>query len=185
MMKHDEIKEIAMHYGYENQRMKLIEEIGELLQAMNRLYEAEKEGDNARISYAIDWVAEEAADVKIMLDQRIYLLDIVQMTGDWYDVKIERQLRRIKEKVEDRCPVPVIYGVHGIHEGKQYKAYAWRIPEKAVVEVGDIVRVNAAGKQENVLVVGKGVLPKADAKHLKSMISIVNLSKKYEVADGK
>ena len=84
---------IADHYGLESQLNILQEELAELIQAVSKY----RRGDPAHI-------IEEIADVEIMLDQVVYLLDkttsvdIEQFIGLHIEKKLRRQLKRIKEE---------------------------------------------------------------------------------------
>lgn len=179
-MDYNKIRKIADYYGYEEQSLQLIEEMAELTQAINK---ARRRGGPDPIS-AWQAIVEEMADVWIMMQQVTHLIGGSSELEIQIEQKVERQLQRIEEEVEGQLLVPVIYGVHGIHMHKEYKPYKWQVPENIVVEVGDLVRVPASGKMENVLVVGKGMLPKREAKKLKTVIGIVDLSEEYEVPDG-
>lgn len=75
---------IADYYGSENQRRKLIEEMGELIQAICK--------------GKLPNIIEECADVQIMLSQVIYLLGIEKNVEVISAEKIERQLLRIKNE---------------------------------------------------------------------------------------
>lgn len=83
----DEIKAkieyIADHYGLEHQKLKMCEELAELIQALLK-------GD-------IKNIIEEMADVRLMWLQLVYLMqnqgDINQIMVD----KINRQIKRINE----------------------------------------------------------------------------------------
>ena len=84
---------IADHYGLESQLNILQEELAELIQAVSKY----RRGDP-------DHIIEEIADVEIMLDQVVYLLDkdtsvdIEYFIGLHIDKKLRRQLKRIKEE---------------------------------------------------------------------------------------
>lgn len=84
---------IADHYGLESQLNILQEELAELIQAVSKY----RRGDPAHI-------IEEIADVEIMLDQVVYLLDkttsidIERFIGLHIEKKLRRQLKRIKEE---------------------------------------------------------------------------------------
>lgn len=82
----DGIMIIADHYGIENQKKKLIEEMGELIQAVCK--------DD------LPGIIEECADVKIMLHQIAYLLGISKNVSWAMEQKVERQLERIRMEVE-------------------------------------------------------------------------------------
>lgn len=84
---------IADHYGLESQLNILQEELAELIQAVSKY----RRGDPSHI-------IEEIADVEIMLDQVVYLLDkktsvdTEQLIGLHIEKKLRRQLKRIKEE---------------------------------------------------------------------------------------
>lgn len=79
------INAIAEHYGYEHQRIKCIEELAELTQALAR-------GDKQEILW-------ESADVVIMIQQILYLLKLNNKSA--IESKVARQERRIKEEHTD------------------------------------------------------------------------------------
>ena len=90
------LKKIADHYGLSKQSEKAIEEMAELIVAIKNLYKHEG-----------NWVAqvknfaEELADVKIMIDQLVYLYEESALGASdlkpEIEFKIERQLKRIAE----------------------------------------------------------------------------------------
>lgn len=83
----NKIRQIAEHYGLNNQMMQAIEEMGELTQAIVKVY---RNGlDNER-----DGLIEELADVEIMIEQLDYLLGDNQIEKV-KEYKIDRQLSRI------------------------------------------------------------------------------------------
>lgn len=83
----NKIRQIADHYGLNNQMMQAIEEMGELTQAIVKVY---RNGlDNER-----DDLIEELADVQIMIEQLDYLLGDSQIKKI-KEYKIDRQLSRI------------------------------------------------------------------------------------------
>lgn len=85
------IKKIALHYGYDRQSIKLIEETSELQQAICKHRESK---DKAKT--LID-IKGEIADVYVLLDQMKYLLNIKdEELEEIKDSKINRQLLRIK-----------------------------------------------------------------------------------------
>lgn len=87
------IKEIANHYGLEKQLDQTVEECSELIQAIMKW----KRGDSPDVLGLIYHVAEEVADVWIMLNQLTELDDdIFEATIEDVDDKLERQLERIK-----------------------------------------------------------------------------------------
>lgn len=86
----ERIKTIADHYGLNNQMMQAIEEMGELTQAIVKVY---RNGlDNER-----DGLIEELADVEIMIEQLDYLLGDNQIEKI-KEYKINRQLSRIAQE---------------------------------------------------------------------------------------
>lgn len=85
-----EIRQIADHYGLNNQMMQAIEEMGELTQAIVKVY---RNGlDNER-----DSLIEELADVEIMIEQLDYLLGDNQIEKV-KAYKINRQMNRIAQE---------------------------------------------------------------------------------------
>lgn len=76
----DRIYAIADHYGYEHQKMKLIEECSELIKAIIK-------GDQDDIMW-------ECADVIIMIHQIMHLLNVNPAPAIEY--KVSRQEARIK-----------------------------------------------------------------------------------------
>lgn len=76
------IQYIADAYGLGNQREKLIEELSELLVAVTH-------DDRENIS-------EEMADVRIMIDQVAYLMDIRPAVEGWMKCKVRRTLERME-----------------------------------------------------------------------------------------
>lgn len=87
------IKTIANHYGLEKQLDQTVEECSELIQAIMKW----KRGDNPDVLKLIYDVAEEMADVWIMINQLTELDDdIFEAAIEDVDSKLERQLERIK-----------------------------------------------------------------------------------------
>lgn len=75
-----ELKKIADHYGYEEQSLQLIEECGELIQAICK-YRRAVLGKGQPVAegvkeIALESIIEEIADVEVMLEQVKYLLQI-------------------------------------------------------------------------------------------------------------
>lgn len=98
------IIKIAEHYGYESQSNQLVEEMGELLQAMNKFWRAMKsETPGARVNpvnmtsrHALHNMAEEIADVGICLEQVAVLTGTEREVMRIREEKIQRQLRRME-----------------------------------------------------------------------------------------
>lgn len=87
------VKEIADYYKYDSQKMIAIEEMSELTKAIvkyDRLPNYEHLKD----------MAEEIADVQIMIEQLVYLLGIWNEVEDEKTKKLKRQLERIKNESE-------------------------------------------------------------------------------------
>ena len=89
----DKIQTIADHYGLQHQLNKTVEELIELVQAIQDysfklgMYDDE---------VGTEHVAEEIADVTIMLDQLQYLLECKETVDLYREVKVNRQIGRIK-----------------------------------------------------------------------------------------
>lgn len=93
----DRLKTIADHYGLDSQLNILQEELAELIQAVSKF---RRERSNH--------IIEEIADVLLMLDQIVYLLnkefnvcDVYEFVSLWYEKKIRRQLDRIDEEARN------------------------------------------------------------------------------------
>lgn len=104
----DRLKTIADHYGLDSQLNILQEELSELIQAVSKF----RRGDPSHI-------IEEIADVYIMLEQVIFLLDktttvnVDYYLSLWIEKKIRRQLKRIQEEEVAN------YGEQGSNQGEQ------------------------------------------------------------------
>lgn len=81
---------IATHHGLKNQENQLTEEIGELLVAINK-------NRRYRTLETLKNIAEEIADVEIMLVQVKYLYGIFSEVESVKAKKIERELKRIEK----------------------------------------------------------------------------------------
>lgn len=104
-MTNEQIKTIFDHYGEESQLEKSLEELDELKEAISKLIEHNSFPYSKKWAYYrsnreafIDHIAEEIADVRIMLDQLEYGLRIEQRSADWREMKLNRQLERIKNE---------------------------------------------------------------------------------------
>lgn len=90
----NKIRQIADQYGLNNQMMQAIEEMGELTQAIVKVF---RNGlDNER-----DNLIEELADVEIMIEQLDYLLGDNQIEKV-KEYKINRQINRIAQEETKR-----------------------------------------------------------------------------------
>lgn len=83
-MINDELRTIANFYGNENQYDKLQEELRELIEAIDE--------------YDLEHIAEEIADVEIMLEQIKYLSNLYETVKLQKDYKTMRQLQRIHKE---------------------------------------------------------------------------------------
>ena len=94
------MKMIAEHYGFNSQSRQLIEEMGELTSAINHHWRkdlqcGEKPFDKSNQSPEVKHMIEEIADVKLCLEQLIYLLDCTAKVDFLMDYKMSRQNFRI------------------------------------------------------------------------------------------
>lgn len=94
------IQRIFKHYGEQSQLIKAQEELKELDEAIQKLIDLRKDDKrtsfyNTERDFLKDHIAEELADVRIMLDQIEYGLKIEQRCTDWREMKLTRQLQRI------------------------------------------------------------------------------------------
>jgi NTP pyrophosphatase (non-canonical NTP hydrolase) len=86
-----DLKTIADHFGEEKQQKKLIEEIGELLQALIKFDTNDNHENKLHL-------AEEIGDVENCLDQIKYLI-----TGDYTVQEVKKQkIQRTLERIESR-----------------------------------------------------------------------------------
>jgi NTP pyrophosphatase (non-canonical NTP hydrolase) len=100
-MNNEAIKKIADTYGYDVQSRQLIEEMAELMVAVNKYHRAlelyDIEYESAFVDIRKNDIAEEIADVTIMLEQIKYLLSL---NIDDIDLFIEHKLNRQLERIE-------------------------------------------------------------------------------------
>ena len=86
-----DVKRIADHFGYEKQKNMLIEEMAELIQALNKF-------DRKKDEEAYENIIEEMADVELTMEQAQYLLAADRQTIDkMKEEKIERTLLTIDQ----------------------------------------------------------------------------------------
>ena len=97
------IQRIFKHYGEQSQLLKTQEELQELDEAIQKLVDLNKSSVDARTSFYRSehdflkyHVAEEIADVRIMLDQIAFGLGIEKRCAEWREFKINRQLKRME-----------------------------------------------------------------------------------------
>lgn len=96
----EKIKIIAEHYGYDAQSRQCIEEMAELIQAINKWWRVCGNGQKTEKSIrdCRDNLVEEMADVQIMLWQMEYLLLSGQEVNQMIEKKLDRQLERVKRE---------------------------------------------------------------------------------------
>ena len=98
------IRYIANHYGFESQSRQLMEECGELAQAVNKMWRAKKtlpHGSKREIAVceAESNLVSEIADVCIMTAQIQHLLGIDdERVMHLVEIKLDREMSRIKTK---------------------------------------------------------------------------------------
>lgn len=100
MTNDEKIRYIAEHYGILAQIGQLYEEIGELMQAINRMRRSVGFGQSitAEPAECVDNVYEELADVEIMIGQVKYLLNGNEAVDRIIREKLDRQIKRIEEE---------------------------------------------------------------------------------------
>ena len=102
MRKNSDRAKIADHYGLRIQEQQLIEEMAELTQAICKDKRSKGEGQ----SLGDDWrfkdihanLVEELADVKLVLEQVIYLMDADDAIQEIIQQKIQRTFERMVEE---------------------------------------------------------------------------------------
>ncbi len=99
LMLSDQRLQIATHFGLYNQCSQLIEEMAELTQAICKVRRRNYKDvpDDEQIAL-IDHQLEEMADVKLVLEQLIFLLDCEQDVQEIMNQKIERTIQRINKE---------------------------------------------------------------------------------------
>lgn len=97
-----ELRLIADNYGYEAQSRQLIEEMAELIQAINKMWRIDDtkcEKTNSDHIEAYKHIIEEIADVEICLEQVKWLLNVDEsVLEEWKVMKIERSISRIEKE---------------------------------------------------------------------------------------
>ncbi len=103
LMLSDRRWKIATYFGLKNQCNKLIEEMAELTQAICKIRgrKYKDTSDDEKIAF-IDHQLEEMADVKLVLEQLIFLLDCEQDVQKIMNQKIERTIQRINKEGEQK-----------------------------------------------------------------------------------
>ena len=100
-MEHLSIKELetllgaVRHYGAMDQQVKAMEEMGELIQALGKHLNCARDDDPETVQAVDDHVAEEMADVQIMLEQLKIILNNHARVDAWVHEKLARLAARI------------------------------------------------------------------------------------------
>lgn len=95
----EKISRIAECYGLESQLNKTIEESAELIQAISKQKEISPDMNPSDVSKIVSNLAEEIADVWIMINQITELdEDLGKMIDYFIESKLDRQLERIAKE---------------------------------------------------------------------------------------
>ena len=104
-MSEAKIQRIFKHYGEQSQLKKTQEELKELDEAVQKLVDLNKPDIDSRTSFyhsergfLKDHIAEELADVRIMLDQIAFGLGIEKRCAEWREFKLNRQIKRMEDE---------------------------------------------------------------------------------------
>ena len=98
-MNRQAIETIADFYGFDAQSRQCIEEMAELMVALNKYYRVVNEMNYVyEHEKCISNIAEEIADLTIMLEQMKYLLNIYE---DDIETIINRKIQRQLERIEN------------------------------------------------------------------------------------
>ena len=92
----EKVKQIADFYGIESRLNKTLEELGELTEEVINYQAGFMFGDEDNIT--TKKIADEMADVKIMIKQLEYLLECEQEVKDRVEFKLNRQIGRMEEE---------------------------------------------------------------------------------------
>lgn len=108
MDRREKLRIIANYHGYDSQSRQLIEEMGELIQALNKFWRKQQKcGSVAFEDVPLGnleelHIAEEIADVEICLEQVKMLLMCHGDVLNFKQQKVERELKRISTKESAR-----------------------------------------------------------------------------------
>lgn len=92
----DILHKAVCHYGNSLQELKAIEELGELIQAIARTWMCGDDEDKTVKAYAN--LAEEMADVEIMLEQLKIIYANQDEVAVWREIKLGRLSARMREE---------------------------------------------------------------------------------------
>lgn len=90
------IREAVMKYGAKHQQIVAIEELSEL---QKELTKALREDQKCSIDY--NHIAEEVADIYIMLHEVMAIYCITEEVGKWIDIKVKRLEQRLSQENSD------------------------------------------------------------------------------------
>lgn len=88
---------IAATYGFEPQSRQLMEEMGECIAAINQNWRSEHRYLKEKRQQAREALIGELADIKVCLEQVIYLMGCEEQVTQQMEEKAERQIKRMKE----------------------------------------------------------------------------------------
>lgn len=95
-------KKIFNHYGFDNQLLQFCEEVGELIQALNKFRRKAWKANKQQVEHLRKKVVEEISDVYLMLYQFELFFPIYDMEVDEViDEKVERQIKRVESEVKN------------------------------------------------------------------------------------
>ena len=97
------IQRIFKHYGEQSQLIKTQEELKELDEAIQKLIDLNNADSRTSFykserDFLKDHVAEELADVRILLDQITFGLGIEKRCAEWREFKLNRQIKKTGER---------------------------------------------------------------------------------------
>lgn len=85
------------HYGTDNQRIKVVEELSELIQAIAKVHSCSGNPiDKELWTVLCNNLFEEIADVEIMLEQLKMMYNCFDEVSEWKDKKIARLQKRLE-----------------------------------------------------------------------------------------
>ena len=102
-MNKESIRYIADYYGFDEQKHQLEEEMAELTIALNKYRRNINKVSKSDCDSLIFNIAEEIADVRVMLEQMMLFVGVSEsfITGEMKK-KIKRQLERIEEEKTEK-----------------------------------------------------------------------------------
>lgn len=93
-----QIEKIADHYGLEHQ---LSIANGELIELIHAIQDYSIKFALCDEDIGVDYIAEELADVSIMVEQLVHLLECNETYQTYRELKVKRQLLRIEQERND------------------------------------------------------------------------------------